>query len=808
MGDLKLFINRKEELNYLSADLSQFRTASRLLILSAHSGIGKSALVDQVMPEFTGKNRYRIAVPIDKQNNIEDGYVWKLIVKMINADAEVNKSYLTLFQFLKVDKFYNNVAQGLFRALLGYLKLDSFGDGYRESSNKKQDRITEWLSDDKELLDITYRYVLHIAQIRKIFLTIENIQIADNTSLLLLRDLLINVGNIYVIAECTISESDNKVPQLIRLYGNQNIEINHLRIEKINKDELLNSIKDEKELLIGMIENYYENSDGNLHKFQLLRNSLYTKYDISPASFNNITKYIINNLDDISLGLITIVQAHQGQVSLKLLNIYLQYSKSLEFMSAEDVQQKIYDLQKLGFLKLGIDKISIEHDSISADLKNTDKIAKLQIIANRNWIRLYQSLERNTIKYEIDYIDTLLQQLYFMLKMEAFSELPNVLERINRYISITPSSSVVFQLDKIAESCKKFISEEEYSEIFKWLAILYYRCGYSDKVISICSPYLLTDTIVLLCYLASLSTINHAETFQFIDSLDGSVSRELQLGLILVKIRTLRSADNFIECKKLWLSHYQAETFKNTSLEAGFLKYATLVEHDDYNFRIACCEKSLQMFENLNDHFGKISTCVSLSRDYAYIGNLTECKRFLDQAENLTNTAIYPRYTFYNNRAVLDILANNITNLTKDGLNNALRICSNGGNQLIILSNLLVIAIIEKDTVYGYSIFQRIIKIVLAEFDPKDTITHLCLYNCYRFTIQMELKEDSENIFSYIKQFDLRQDIDLWHYLINGEGFNPYPDVIKKEYYPCFMIGWDLDYYTALSNFRPKALKP
>ncbi len=803
MADLRVFINRKQELDFLHKDIRTRRSKSRMLLISAQTGIGKSALVDKAMLNAAEANRYRVSITIDKTENIEEGYVWKQITQLVHRNAQDFHTYSSLYKFLELDKFYKNVADGLIKAVLSFIKVNEFTDGFGESRKKIKENVQEWLGDDKELLALSFRYLSFITQKHKIFLAIDNFQAIDNTSLFLLRNLMADTANLYVIGECTIIGSNSRVPEFVELFDREDIEVNHLRLDKLDKRELINSIEDEKEIIIGIIETSYDNSDGNLHKFQLLRNSTNSKkHDISFSSYNNITKYLINNLDDASLGLIIIIYVHQGEVPGKLLDLYLQYSVSFEFLNGVEIGAKIQDLQELGFIKSGNGKFIIQHDSVSLDLRDAVKTKRIQLIAIRNWIRLYQQLERNSTGYEIDYLENLLWQVIFILKIEAFEELPDVLEKIYSLISTSPTYNIIFQLEKITQACKQYASEEAHIDIFRWLIIMYYRCGYSDKVVALSSPFLLTDDTILLCYLAALSTISHQETFQIIDSFGDEIGAGIRLGLILVKIRTLRSADDFENCKKLWLEHYLKKSFEYTSFEAGFLKYCTLAEHENYQLRIDCCNTALELFKSLNDRFGQVSTCIALSRDHAYIGNFTESRRFLEIAESSANKVVYPRYQLYNNRAMLDIITDNITQFTKDALNNALQTCSNGGDKLILRSNILVIAIIENDIPYGYTIYQQLLRDILNEFDAKDTIIHLCLYNCYRYALTIGETAAADDLFAYLEKLELRQDIELWNYLIYDRGENRYPSVIKKQYYPCFMLGWDLDYYIALSNFQ------
>ncbi|MDB5122423.1 MAG: hypothetical protein JWP94_552 [Mucilaginibacter sp.] len=331
---------------------------------------------------------------------------------------------------------------------------------------------------------------------------------------------------------------------------------------------------------------------------------------------------------------------------------------------------------------------------------------------------------------------------------------------------------------------------------------MYYQCGYFDKVVNIATPILLTDHTILLCFLASLSTISHSQVFEYLDDLTYSHEPQLTLGLILVKIRTLRSADRLDECFDLWYEHYEKETFKNTFYEGGFFKYSSLVIHDDYDFRINCLKRAMALFDTENDKYGKIGAAIALSRDCAYIGNIEQCRQYLKQAEDLTNMTVFPRYTLYNNRAMLDVISDNISQITKDGLTNSLRICTNEGDRLIIQSNILVIAIIEHDSIYGYTVYNKLQKFVLSNFNKEDTIIQICLYNCYRYALMIEETDQADYLRGFLEKTVIKQDHQLWHYLLYDGGENKYPTVIKKEYYPTFMIGWEIDYYNVLNNYQ------
>ncbi|MCG8374797.1 MAG: ATP-binding protein, partial [Balneolales bacterium] len=71
-----VFINRDEELNYLREDIKRKRDKSRFLLISAKSGIGKTALIDKVFSEFT-RYKFRVEVTNNESDSISQGFFFK-----------------------------------------------------------------------------------------------------------------------------------------------------------------------------------------------------------------------------------------------------------------------------------------------------------------------------------------------------------------------------------------------------------------------------------------------------------------------------------------------------------------------------------------------------------------------------------------------------------------------------------------------------------------------------------------------------------------------------------------------------------
>ncbi|WP_298898190.1 AAA family ATPase [uncultured Psychroserpens sp.] len=804
MSTPSLFINRKEELKFLINDINKERERSRFILITAKSGIGKTELVNKAFKEFLNGD-FRIKTPID--DRISDGYFFKELTKLVHNNARRFKEYSTITKYIKTNNFYKGLAVGIVKTMTKYLGVKYFQEGFVKGINKPE--MNEWVSDDNELLHICFSYILDVLTRTKIYIAFDNFQKVDNKSLELLKQLLVSSNNLYVAGEYTIVKNHAESDLILNFLDEEElIDLSRFKVEKIPKTELIDAIVNEKHLIIGILEDSYDQSDGNLHKLKLLQQTVNSdKYNISLKDYDSITSSILNSMDFLSVLIFSLVEIHSGKVNKQKIKDFFSQGSVDGLSSKEKQNETLNNLVKMDLIEDYDEYYSLHHDSLSVSFKSIKQFHKIYPIVARKWVRYYQFKEFQPIFKDGDYVENLLWQIHFLLKLKSFSEISQTLQKLNRFVSEGPYNSILSYLDLIALAIRNNdIGKLEISDsnIIKWLIIMYYRCGFSGKVLSFVNPEELDDPTVLLCSLASASTKSekHLSVIEQISSIENHVSPKVKLGLILVKIRTLRSSYRLVEAEKMWWKHYKKQTFKGTSFEPSFLKYVSLVIHDDFELRIKCLKTATKLYQNFKDQYGIVSTYNTLGRDYALIGNLSLAESFFSDAEKLSSGLIYPKYHLYNNISALEIANNNVSIQTRDRLINSLKISTNEGNDIIISSNLLCFYILQKDDFHGYRLYNNLKQKLTDSFNPKSLISQICLYNCYRYALLIGKNDDANDIMNnYLKIMVFDRHPKLWDYLLCKTEDNLSSVKITRELYPHFIVNWHVDYYAALNNY-------
>lgn len=123
-----------------------------------------------------------------------------------------------------------------------------------------------------------------------------------------------------------------------------------------------------------------------------------------------------------------------------------------------------------------------------------------------------------------------------------------------------------------------------------------------------------------LCYIAALSSESPQEAMNIIMS-NKEKDSIYNLGLKLVELRTLRSLRKKHDCYNLWMEYYENKVFNNSLWEGDFLRYSCLCIHNDLEFRIKRIKEAYNIFRTRNNSYGIIASCLTLMRDYLFMGN-------------------------------------------------------------------------------------------------------------------------------------------------------------------------------------------
>jgi len=809
MNGSSLFINRKQELNFLIKDIKDERKVSRFLLVSAKSGIGKTALIDKVFGKVE-QITVRVVVGIQEAEREQEGFFITRIVKAVHRICDLRLDKENIFDFLERDEFYKNISSLLKKNIAKHLDIQRVA--FDRDLNKEVE--DNFVLSDREIMEISYRYLHSVLKNDRLVITVENFQLIDDASLDLIKDLLQSSVGLYLIGEFTVVEVFSESNNIIEKLGTIGFDFDILRIKKLDSEELIQSIVNNRDLLISILEATYEESDGNLHKFKMLRDLTYQRGEVLGISnYDSIPQKILKNLAPEAVLVLTQIAMHSGVVSKSGFLFFSKFTSGSRGLEAYQTEMVLKDLEELSLVKIEADEISIAHDSVINELKSLDEYYKAYHIVCRDWVRFYEFQERGGVKNVSDYVSILLWQIHFLLFLNDFEEISQVLEKLNVQIAHTPHNAVLGYLDQIAGSYEDTkITDLRSREVVKWLVIVYYKCGYPKRVISIVEKFIKAKIkeypVIVLCYYASLSTLSkyRRQIFNFILFEYQYLPKGVQLGLSLVELRNLRSLHELGKVTNLWKDYYRSKKYENTSFEAGFLKYVSLAIHEDFNLRTKCLKRALQLSARDGNQYMQTSILNILARDHVYLGDFVEASNFFEKALKSAGKSLYPTYQLWNNLAVFEMIRGDISLATRNKLENSLRICEVDGNQIIISSNLLALSIISGDISSGFRIYNELVLSLTTNFDPKSTFGLVSMFNCFRFAQAMGDNEHAQNLHKeYLSKYTINRFQNLWNFLIFEKGDNPMPWMTNGMAFPHFIYDWEIDYYTALENFQELA---
>jgi len=789
----ELFINRVKELRFLQSDLQKSRQRSRIMIISASTGIGKSSLIDKVVKKSDYDLEHRIKIKQSESEECDYGFFLKRVVKLVDINALNSRgAYVRFHEFVSGKKGGELIGEVVIKKFLSPIG----GDDYLSQRKDDEEYVQQWLGNEFDLLSLGKQYIEYVLKKRKITLTIENIQNIDNYSAKAILNILQSTINGYLYFECTTGGKCNfNLTELCQYYQGDKIELSEYRLEKLNKKEIVQTLKNREEIIIGILNDTYEKSDGNLFKLSLLLNDI-GSLDFKNLSYNETIINLISNLSDHLKILLLIIESHKGMIPYSLLKQFIITHLSNLF-DYQKLDNSLEFLSEHGLIEYTANDIKISHDSLFQELNILNELKKYYVIVLRGLCDFY--LEKNQEKTNVEErVENYLYLIFFYLRLNSYSEVINTLKQINVDLSSFPVNKVVAYVDLIRVTYNKNKQDNDLdSELDKWSVFTYFRCGYFNRIISELSYPNIHEEQVELCYLAALSSEKPREVLKLIKK--KKVKETIyDLGFRLVELRALRSLRKVHECYNLWFNYYKNNTFKNTPFEGDFLRYACLCIHGDLDFRICIEEEAFDFFVKQDNSYGIITACLVLARDYAFIKDIIKSQYWMNRANEQIQKTVFPIYQLYNNQSVIDIINKDVSGKVLLNLYTSLDACTNTDDTMIIKSNLLCCYILQNDCKGGISIFQSLLDSLCNNYHHNSLLMQSVVYNCYKYANILQDREILESVEKHYNK--LKPYYKVGNILNCSNNYHNVPSIIQKECYPVFMVDWDIDYYSVLNN--------
>lgn len=792
----KLFINRIKERSFFQNDLQKSQKQSRIIIISAATGIGKSSLVDQVIKETNYDLDHRVRIKQSESEDCDYGFFLKKIIKLIDINALNSQGFYVRFhEFVIGKKGSELIGEAVVKKFLSPIG----GDDYLIQRKSDEEKTQQWLGNELDLLILGKQYIEYVFKTRKIILAIENVQNMDNYSARIILDILQSTTNAYFYFEYTTEcKYNHSISDLCNYFQVKLINVSDYVLKKLDKREIVQTLKNREEVIIGILNSTYEKSDGNLFKLSLLLNDSGSLNLHKDLTYNETIRNLIFNLNDSLKILLLVIESHKGIISYSILNQFIITYLS-DIFDYNKLDSSLEFLSEYNLIEYSSNEIKISHDSLFQELNRYDELKKYYVIILRKLCNYY--LEKNQEKTNIEeLINNYLYLISFYLRLNSYPEIIDILKQININLASFPINKVISYIDLIRITYNENKQDDEFDEeLDQWLTFIYFRCGYFDKIISNFSYSNIHNNQMELCYLAALSSEEPQKALDLLKKKNYKIEI-YDLGLKLVKLRALRSLRKVHECYDLWFNYYKNNVFKDTPWEGDFLRYSCLCIHDDLDFRINQIEKAYNFFVRQNNSYGIITSCLTLARDYAYIQENIKALNWMNQAKNHIQNSVFPMYQFYNNQSVMEILNHNVSGKTLLNLYKSLDICTNTDDIISIKSNLLCCYILQGNSKGGINLFSDLLETLYKKYHHNSLIMQSVIYNCYKYAV---ILQDKENFEFLKKHYDnLEKYYEKGNILLSSKKCHSVPSIIQEKCYPVLMVNWDVDYYNVLNNYQ------
>lgn len=292
----RIFINRKIEKKFFQEDITLARSKSRIVIISSPSGLGKSSLIDEVVKNKLNYDLdHRVKIKQSESEECDLGFFIKRIVKMLDINALHDQAgYLRFHEFSLKKNLLEIIGEITIKKIFSSVGIDNYLDHVKST----EDNIQEWLGNEFNLLLLGKEYIKYVLRGRKLILAIENIQNIDNYSVQVLKEIIQSTNNAYLIFEYTTGIRYNfSIPELHDFFQAA-ADISEYTLSKLDKAEIIKTLGVKDDIIIGILNESYDTSDGNLFKLSLLLNDAKCLKLHKELVYSETIKNLVNNFNN------------------------------------------------------------------------------------------------------------------------------------------------------------------------------------------------------------------------------------------------------------------------------------------------------------------------------------------------------------------------------------------------------------------------------------------------------------------------------------------------------------------------------
>lgn len=814
-------INRIDDKAAIESIFQRYNGKAGILLLYAHTGVGKSLLIDRIFQNKSDSCYIRLEINQQEAQETKGLYI-SCLAKALNKYAHDTNKFSTLESFVEniyiINKDNEKVVNDFLDVVAELVKAKTIKEKLDQNKKFKKDLIDKVLQNDNDVaVTFLLDYILYITKERRLAVSIENIQQANKRLVLFLKTLLQKTQNIFLIGEYTIHSSEDELTSLFKEFPFDSIEI--FELPKLNKKELIGGIKqiaidDNEEALCGIIENSYDESYGNLAKLDLLlkKNNQFGLSGIN-KSINNI-KYddamhsLYSGLTSNQKMLLWYIVTHLGRIHLNI------FSRFIKNFSVEDPRpfETLESLISFKLIRKSNDIISLGHDSFIELLKQEEDFKKFALIANNDWLIFYRTItiDNNFNEFTesgVSSQDLFILQLVFILNIGGNGNLDwmnVILSKINESLNNnTFSYSLISKVTSIFyEVIETNTNKKLLNKTYEWIILILSKLGYSEEIVKIRTAYNPPNTSDLLFLLQSSASVATCDR-KIIEDLKANAEMDTawsfrSIGAKLLLLRYYRTFNQKKLAQNVWtelLKLNQDQGFKNVILDQ--------VNLCSFNFkkRQTFLNQSKEGHKLSGNYYQYCSTLLNSNANayYLYFLKLLSKKKFLQAAsENLDivkdilAASHYPMHAYLNQKSIFQLVAGNVNeDILLTNFQTAYLNCGISGNKPLIGANILAVALQQNNLTGVREYADQLMQMSRIYSELNSEFSKYPLINCYNYFRRIKDREGQKEAIYLLKKGKTFNSV--------GSYLTAVPFVTETflrgiRYFPCNIVNWDIDF--------------
>lgn len=775
------FVNRVKERGQLSNLLLANDSVNRVIFICGKSGVGKTALVNNVLGKI--RNEHIYYVKANHSTDYTDGYFYRELAKSISIKKENGLSLTKFVTNLKSMVANKNAiikgANSLKSSIVDMAPevvikiINALFDTASEIATFDEDKVLN--SYDVDSFALINEYVQYIFRHEPdVIVHFENIQDIDYVSLTTLTELFKFSNSSRLVFDYTSNlHGRYTLSELIDNIVIAGVDVKTMSIGPLSHGDIIKIIEQfpnaQKSIITGNLMIDPENLRTLIDYLYIVK---YSQYNIEGTQQYDFTKEALSHLNPDERFVLAIILNHVEPIPHSVFDEAIllyntKYCGKLMKLSLQSLIDKglVTEDSQRGFL--------ITHDYVSTSIKDTFTWSHLNIIAQQFWYDYYSN-PRQT--FSVSNSTTLCKQLFYAACLKKYAKVLRLLDDL--YYEATKMISPDSLLETIARLKDTLPKNSSVLEkIDLWLITLHcslgnYHRAYEIMRTSSCSglKYTLMKIIVLDEIGDKAGALSICE--------DEINNVQDKLGGYFIALRSTRIMLNYVLGKYDEAAAEYQECLNNNSYKDLF-EYGYILRNAELIYSDICYEQSLPPIWQSVTHFRdrgatkmEAYSRMTFGVQAALAARFKKAEQQFEIAKRLLNDDVTERHSIFNNIAVVRMFQSLYDDETKWALQQALLTVKEGFfDYTAIYVNLLALLDWRNEDDAAHKIISQLIKSVKTRTYFNSEIVACAYFNIAQFY----RKTGNENLYDkYIGETIkyVSSEDPLWNYRLYG---NPLP---------------------------------